>query len=105
MIDVLAVALAAIAATLLVDNERARASTAAVGLWLVIAALLAADHGLFPGLAFAVAAATVPVALAVLAAPYGLRAIRAARLAAGGIALIAIAGAIVGALAGASHGA
>ena len=100
MIDLFAVALGVVAATLLVDEVIVRSSAAATGLFALVVLALASRHGLFPGLAYAVAAFAVPIALAVLIAPVTPPAIRVARLASGGLAVIAL----VLTVAGAFHG-
>lgn len=102
MIDVLAVAITALAVTLVVDDDVVAgwATRSALGLWGVTAALMVWQHGLWPGLVHALAAFSVALAAAVLVAPLRAGVLRAIRVTAGVIAVVATIVLILGASGG-----
>jgi hypothetical protein len=97
MTDVLGISLAIIAVTLLLDHAIPRRSAFVTGVWFVATAVLAARHSLFPGIAYAIAALTASLSIAILAAPLAPRALRLGRT-------VAVSTAIVGVIAGVVHG-
>jgi hypothetical protein len=100
-LDILGLALSALAASLLVGAAVPRGRLLAVLAWAASIAVLAARHGVFPGFSYAVAALTAVLSIAIVAAPPLPRAIPILRR---GAALAAAASLVAAVIAGGGHG-
>lgn len=92
MIDVLAIALALVAVTLLIDPALPRATLIGTAVWLGAVTALVTQHGLFPGFSYGVAALTGALSFAILVAPVAPRVLRITRGVAGSAAIAAALG-------------